>query len=91
MNIGWVLPTIWFGLGIVIVICSLRAARSRRAYVAGVTAVTLLWVVAGAAVNAYFLARGTTTPVSPTELRRPSYERLGSPWLCRTTGCSSAC
>jgi hypothetical protein len=58
MNIGWVLPTIWFGLGIVIVICSLRAARSRRAYVAGVTAVTLLWVVAGAAVNAYFLARG---------------------------------
>jgi hypothetical protein len=58
MNIGWVLPVIWFGLGLVIVICGLRAARSRRAYVAGVTAVSLLWVVAGAAVNAYFLARG---------------------------------
>jgi hypothetical protein len=58
MEIGWVLPVVWFGLGVVIIACSVRAARSRRAYVAGVTTVSLLWVVAGAAVNAYFLARG---------------------------------
>lgn len=58
MNIGWALPVMWVTLGVVIVTCSLRAARSRRAYVTGVTAVSLLWVGAGALVNAYFLARG---------------------------------
>jgi len=58
MTIGWVLPVVWAGLGIVIVACSLRAARSRRAYLIGVRAVSVLWVVAGAAVNAWFLARG---------------------------------
>jgi hypothetical protein len=58
MNIGWVLPVVWVGLGVVIVVCSLRAAQSRRAYVIGLTAVGVLWVAAGAAVNAYFLARG---------------------------------
>ena len=58
MTIGWVLPVVWAGLGAVIVTCSLRAARSRCAYVIGVSAVSVLWVVAGAAVNAYLLARG---------------------------------
>jgi uncharacterized protein YacL len=58
MTVGWALPVLWVGLGIVIVASSLRAARSRRAYVTGVTAVSALWVVAGAAVNAYLLARG---------------------------------
>jgi hypothetical protein len=58
MRIGWVLPLVWAGLGAVIVTCSLRAARSRRAYVIGVSAVSVLWVVAGAAANAFFLARG---------------------------------
>ncbi|TCC24827.1 hypothetical protein [Kribbella speibonae] len=58
MNIGWVLPVVWVGLGVVIVACSLRAAQSRRAYLIGVTAVSVLWVAAGAAVNAYLLARG---------------------------------
>jgi len=58
MTIGWVLSVLWVGLGIVIVACSLRAARSRRAYVVGVTAVSVLWVAAGAAVNAWLLARG---------------------------------
>jgi len=58
MSIGWALPVLWVGLGIVIVASSLRAARSRRAYLAGVTAVSALWVVAGAAVNASLLARG---------------------------------
>jgi hypothetical protein len=55
MNIGWVLPVVWVGLGVVIVACSLRAARSRRAYLGGVAAVSALWVVAGAGANAYFL------------------------------------
>jgi hypothetical protein len=58
MSIGWALPVVWVGLGTVIVVCSLRAARSRRAYVVGVTAVSALWVVAGACANAYFLVRG---------------------------------
>jgi hypothetical protein len=58
MTIGWVLPVLWAGLGIVIVACSVPAARSRRAYVTGVAAVSVLWVVAGAGANAYLLARG---------------------------------
>ena len=58
MNVGWALPVVWVGLGIVIVAGSLRARRSRRAYATGVTAVSVLWVVAGAGANAYFLARG---------------------------------
>jgi hypothetical protein len=58
MTIGWALPVVWVGLGIVIVAGSLRAARSRRAYLTGVTAVSVLWVVAGAGANAYLLARG---------------------------------
>jgi len=58
MSVGWVLPVVWVGLGVVILACSLRAARSRRAYVVGVRAVSALWVAAGAGANAYFLARG---------------------------------
>jgi hypothetical protein len=58
MTIGWVLPVVWVGLGAAIVACSLRASRSRRAYEVGVIAVSVLWVAAGAAANAYFLARG---------------------------------
>ncbi|MGZ5403537.1 MAG: hypothetical protein ACXWDL_02690 [Nocardioides sp.] len=48
----------WFSLGVVIFVCSLRATRSQRLYRVGVTAVSALWVVAGAGVNAYFLLRG---------------------------------
>jgi uncharacterized membrane protein YphA (DoxX/SURF4 family) len=58
MSMEWFLPTVWVALGVVIIACSLRAARSRRAYLVGVSAVSALWVLAGAAVNAYFLARG---------------------------------
>jgi hypothetical protein len=58
VSIGWVLPAVWVGLGVVIVACGLRASRSRRVYVVGVAAVSALWVVAGARANAYFLARG---------------------------------
>jgi hypothetical protein len=49
---------VWVALGIVIVACSMRASRSRRAYVAGVAAVSALWVLAGAGANAYLLAHG---------------------------------
>jgi hypothetical protein len=58
MSVGWLLPVVWVGLGLVILVCSLRAAGSRRAYMVGVAAVSALWVVAGAGANAYFLARG---------------------------------
>jgi uncharacterized membrane protein YphA (DoxX/SURF4 family) len=58
MDVGWALPALWGGLGVVIVVSSVRAARSRRAYLVGVTAVSALWVVAGAGAHAYFLARG---------------------------------
>ena len=58
MDVGWALPTLWVGLGVVIVVSSLRAARSRGAYLVGVTAVGALWVVAGAGANGYLLARG---------------------------------
>ncbi|MGH3465845.1 MAG: hypothetical protein ACRDP9_30605 [Kribbellaceae bacterium] len=58
MDVGWALPVLWVGLGVVIVVCSLRAARSRGAYLVAVTAVSVLWVVAGAGANGYFLVRG---------------------------------
>jgi hypothetical protein len=58
VDVGWALPVLWVGLGAVIVVSSLRAAQSRGAYLVAVTAVSGLWVVAGAGANAYFLARG---------------------------------
>lgn len=58
MEIGWFLPALWVGLGTLVIVSSLAARRSRRAYRTGVLAVGGLWVGAGAAANAYFLARG---------------------------------
>jgi hypothetical protein len=58
MDVGWQLPVAWVGLGIVVVVCGLRASRSPRAYRIGVAAVSVLWVLAGAGANASFLARG---------------------------------
>ncbi|WP_432477954.1 hypothetical protein [Nocardioides sp. GXQ0305] len=58
MEVGWVLPVAWVGLGAVIVVSSIRAGSSPRAYRVGVLSVSALWVLAGAAVNGYFLARG---------------------------------
>jgi hypothetical protein len=58
MDIDMVVPLSWLLLATVIVVSSLRARRSRRAYQVGVVSVGVLWVVAGAAVNAWFLARG---------------------------------
>lgn len=58
MEIGWALPVLWVGLGVVVVVSSARARRSRRAYLTGVAAVSALWVVGGGAANGYLLARG---------------------------------
>jgi hypothetical protein len=58
MDVGWLLPAVWVGLGTVIVVAGLRAGRSRRAYRLGVAAVSTLWVVAGAVANGFLLARG---------------------------------
>ena len=58
MNVGWALPVLWTSLGLLVVVCSVLASRSLPAYRVGIAAVSALWVVAGAAVNAYFLARG---------------------------------
>lgn len=58
MSIGWELPVVWVTLGAVIFVCSFVARRDRRAHLAGLAAVSALWVLAGAGANAYFLARG---------------------------------
>jgi hypothetical protein len=74
---------VWVALGIVIVACSMRAARSRRAYVAGVAAVSALWVLAGAAVNGYLLVRGADysgfADEASTSLVRETWESLVVP------------
>lgn len=57
MDVGW-LPVVWVGLGATVLVASLLAVRSRRAYRVAVAAVSLLWVVAGGGANAWFLARG---------------------------------
>jgi hypothetical protein len=58
MAVGWQLPVVWVALGVVVVVCGLRASRSPCALRIGVVAVSVLWVLAGAGANAYFLARG---------------------------------
>ena len=58
MDVGWALPVAWVALGATVVATSLRARRSRRAYDVGVLAVSILFVLAGAGANAYFLLRG---------------------------------
>lgn len=58
MDVGRVLPVVWVGLGTIVVVSGLAAAHSRRAYTVGLSAVSVLWVVAGAGANGYFLARG---------------------------------
>jgi len=58
MDVGWVLPVCWFSLGLIVVGCSVGAQRSRRALGLGIAAVAMLWVVAGAGANLYFVMRG---------------------------------
>lgn len=83
MRVGWVLPVVWFGLGVVAVICSARAARSRRMYLTGVRAVSVLWVAAGAGANAYFLSRGDDysgfADLAPTPFVRETWESVVVP------------
>ncbi|RNM17542.1 hypothetical protein [Nocardioides pocheonensis] len=57
---GWVLPAAWAGLGLTIVVCALLASRSSAALTAGIAAVSVLWVVAGAGANLAMLLDGTT-------------------------------
>lgn len=58
MDVGWALPVAWVTLGVTVVVASVLAGRSRRAYVVGVRGLSLLFVVAGAGANAFFLIRG---------------------------------
>lgn len=58
MDVGWVLPVAWMTLGATVVGSALRARRSRRAYRIAVLADSVLFVLAGAGANAYFLLRG---------------------------------
>jgi hypothetical protein len=48
----------WLGLGLVILVASLFAYRSRRALMIGRVTLAALYVVAGAAVNTVYLVRG---------------------------------
>ena len=58
MVVAWA-PVAWLLLAVVIVVCATRARRSRTAYRLGVLAVSALWVVAGAGVNAVALLQGS--------------------------------
>lgn len=57
---GWILPVTWATLGTVIVVCALLSRRSDRAFRIGIGAVSVLWLVGGAAANAAMLADGST-------------------------------
>lgn len=52
------MPVVWSVLGLVIVVAALRAARSPEALRVGRWAVGVLFIGAGAGVNAWYLARG---------------------------------
>src|SRR4051794_24040328 len=57
---GWVLPVVWATLGTTIVVCALRSRRSDRAFSIGIGAVSVLWVLGGAAANVAMLTDGST-------------------------------
>lgn len=59
MDVGW-LPVVWVTLGVVVVACGSLARRHPTAYATGIVAVSALWVIGGAAANAWFIARGET-------------------------------
>lgn len=83
MDVGWALPVLWVGLGLVVVVCSGLARRAHRAYRTGVRAVSALWVVGGAAANGYLLARGDDysgfADGASTALVRDTWESLVVP------------
>jgi hypothetical protein len=80
---GWVLPAAWAALGLTIVVCAARAGRSARALRTGVVAVSVLWLVAGAAANAAMLLDGATytgfADGSPIRFVRETWESLVVP------------
>lgn len=82
-DLGWLLPAAWASLGALIFLSSLRAASNRRAYLIGVTSVSVLWLVAGAGANAYFLARGDNysgfADAASTAFVRETWESLVVP------------
>lgn len=55
-----ILGPVWLALGAFIVVCALRARRSERALRWGCYGVSVLWVAAGAVVNAGVLLAGST-------------------------------
>jgi hypothetical protein len=57
---GALLPVAWGVLGTTVVVCGLRAHASRRAFVVGICAASVLWVLAGAGANAAMLVDGST-------------------------------
>jgi hypothetical protein len=80
---GATLPIAWTVLGGTIVVCGLRARHSPRAYAVGIAAVSVLWVLAGAAANAAMLIDGTTytgfATGSPIPSVRDTWESLVVP------------
>jgi hypothetical protein len=55
-----ILGPVWLSVGAFVFVCSLRAGRSVRALRWGLRGVCLLWLVAGAGVNAGILVSGST-------------------------------
>jgi hypothetical protein len=53
-----VLGPVWVALGVTVVVYGVRARRDERALVRGCVAVSVLWILAGALVNAAILAFG---------------------------------
>jgi len=80
---GWILPVTWATLGTVVVVCALRSRRSDRAFGIGIGAVSVLWVLGGAAANAAMLADGSTytgfADGSPIAFVRDTWESLVVP------------
>lgn len=78
-----VLGPIWAVLGATIVVCGVRARHSERALAWGCVAVSVLWVVAGAAVNAGVLVLDSSytgfADGSPVAFVRDSWESLVVP------------
>jgi hypothetical protein len=80
---GWLLPVVWTTLGVTIVVSSVLARRSDRAFSIGIAAVSVLWVLAGAAVNAAMLVDGSSytgfADGSPIRFVRDTWESLVVP------------
>lgn len=75
-----VLGPIWAVLGVIVVVCGVRARHSERALAWGCVAVSVLWVVAGAAVNAGVLVLDSSytgfADGSPVAFVRDTWESL---------------